>query len=75
MKKIEKVIEKCNDCQHCILLINQSTNHSSGAICANELLEKEFLLVYSDNEKNVVRAYNIEIPNNCPLETYKDEKS
>lgn len=71
MKKIEKIVELCNDCVHCLLLKSDLTNHNSAAICTNKNAKEPFLLMCSDLEKNVKSSYQLEIPANCPLEDYK----
>ncbi len=74
MKKIHKVIETCNDCENCKLFKSDNSNYSSVSICT-AVEGEEFVLVYSEAEKNVLNAYHHNIPNNCPLETYTNENN
>lgn len=74
MKKIHSVIESCFDCQHCKLFSGTEDNHSSVTICnANE--GEEFVLVFSETDKNVKQSFDHNIPENCPLETYTNENN
>jgi hypothetical protein len=67
MLKIAKTISICNHCEFCIYTKSISDNHTHFAICTGAplltVLEKS-----NDNIKN----YDIEIPDNCPLEDYKE---
>lgn len=72
MKKIHSVIDSCFDCSHCKLFRGIENNHSSVTICTAEE-GKEFLLVISETSNNVKLGIDCNIPENCPLETYKNE--
>ncbi len=72
MKKIAKVINDCNECQHCKKFQSTSDNHTSVYCCVYETddeskLAPAFLLDLSTSKGRCT----IEIPNNCPLEDYK----
>ena len=71
MKKIENVIEKCNDCKHCQFLQEEKGNTFFAAICSwenEEVLAPPFIIGTSSAS---LKQYNLEIPRNCPLEIYK----
>lgn len=69
--KIAKVIDDCNDCEHCVFADNRKENKSSFAICMFPD-SKPFLL--SNSQSGDVRHSEINIPKNCPLEDYKNER-
>lgn len=71
MRKIEKIVETCNECVHCRLVKSDSDNHNSATICTNENAETPFLLMYSNTDRNVLTSYDLKIPDNCPLEDYQ----
>jgi len=72
MKKISSILEKCNDCIHCQNFQLESSNHHSIAVCTNELNEEQpLVLAYSTVDSNVIKRQTLEIPDNCPLEDYK----
>lgn len=63
--KIAKIINKCNDCQHCILAsANKETSHF--AICGFNQ-ESNFILF---NSSEPAYRFDLTIPDNCPLENY-----
>lgn len=80
MKKTQKVIDSCNDCE--FRHISRGLNESSSKahiwhICRHILIIDEeeiehsepFLLDVCDNGSNY-----LPIPENCPLEDYKEQK-
>lgn len=71
MKKIENVIEKCNDCKHCEFLKQENGNGFYAAICGWENEEDLATPFIIDTDSASLKHYNLEIPRNCPLETYK----
>lgn len=74
MKKIENVIEKCNDCKHCEFLKQENGNGFYAAICSWENLKADAPPIIIDTASDSLRKYALEIPRNCPLETYKPRK-
>ena len=67
--KIAKIIKNCNDCNHCVFATSINNSNIHFAICTcNE--KNNFLLFNGDNPKH----YNLEIPEDCPLEDYKGNK-
>jgi hypothetical protein len=72
MKKIAKVISKCEECPH-FVKANSSTSGGKFdiAICGFEDDNgvKYDLLLY--RPQGSVNDFTIGIPDNCPLETYK----
>lgn len=69
--KIAKIIELCNDCEHCTIADNRKETKSSFAIC--RFPDTPSLLV-GDCQTGDVLHYQIQIPDNCPLEDYKEPK-
>lgn len=65
--KIAKVIELCNDCEHCTIADNRKENKSSFAICM--FPDNEPFLVGNSQTGDVLH-YQINFPKNCPLEDY-----
>ena len=67
--KIAKIINDCNDCEHCLSAKTNST--LIFAICTHTE-DKEFVLVRShENPKH----FKLDIPANCPLEDYTGTKT
>ena len=82
MKKIAKVISECKDCPHFVKACsfsNTNSNKTDIAICGFEseddtpIGKHHLLLLYVPQDS--VSHHLIEIPENCPLETYKNESS
>lgn len=69
MLKIAKVIELCNDCEHCIIADNRKETKSSFAIC---MFPDKTPLFLADCQTGDVLHYQINFPKNCPLEDYKE---
>lgn len=68
--KIEKIINKCNDCQHCIYASSkQETVHF--AICTFNQ-DNNFLLF---NASEPSYRFKLIIPDNCPLEEYMGKQT
>jgi hypothetical protein len=73
MKKIQKVIESCNDCEFALVY---ERNGSQALICAgveidNETTTDPFLILCADK----VKHYKNEIPSECPLENYEPKNN
>ncbi|UWY28829.1 hypothetical protein N4T20_02640 [Flavobacterium sp. TR2] len=69
--KIAKVITECTECEHCKVLEDKS-NYIKAYVCvfedeSNENEHKPFLIFYQESSG----TYKLNIPENCPLETYK----
>lgn len=63
--KIEKIINKCNECQHCVRCCAKSeTLHF--AVCTFD--DKNNFMLYNGSEPAF--RYDLKIPENCPLEDY-----
>lgn len=75
--KIAKVITNCNDCEHRRELIEKGGNTYYALVCAfSESKEesdelKPFLLNYGYSDP---KHFEINIPDNCPLEDYDSNK-
>lgn len=67
MKKIAKVIELCNDCEHCVFADNRRETKSTFAICMSGKVEP-FLI--NESQSSDIASYGLAIPKNCPLEDY-----
>ncbi|WP_163401479.1 hypothetical protein [Flavobacterium fluviatile] len=71
MRKIQKVIDTCYDCEFCQQFKKTKNESTKAFICLFEADEstikhQPFLLDVCENGSN-----HIDIPDNCPLETYK----
>ena len=64
--KIAKIINTCNDCQHCTFASTSKSVYHFAICTENE--ENNFILF---NSSEMPSRYNIHIPDNCPLEDYK----
>lgn len=69
MKKIQKVIGSCHDCEFAHVY---ERNGHQALICGgveidDERSTKPFLIFCADQ----VKHYEVEIPNECPLENYE----
>lgn len=71
MKKIENVIEKCNDCKHCQFLQELKGNTFFAAICTWNDEEKEIPPFIIQTSSESPKHFYLGIPENCPLETYE----
>jgi hypothetical protein len=78
MKKIENIIDSCNQCKHCKAMVSEKSNSFYAAICNYQSEfdeEKEVppmvLHTSTDSSKN----YCLDIPDNCPLETYSENET
>lgn len=74
-KKIAKVITECNDCPHKRTLIEERGNTYYALVCdyqpdSNEY-NKPFLICFTYSHP---KHSGWEIPENCPLEDYKQAK-
>ena len=75
MKKIQKVIESCYDCEFRHVFTGINSSSSKAHICRHiEIIDQHevkhsepFLLDVCDNGSN-----HLPIPQNCPLEDYKE---
>jgi hypothetical protein len=75
MKKIQKVIESCYDCEFRHVFSGGSGGSSKAHICRHiKIIDQDkvedsdpFLLDVCDNG-----SHNLPIPKNCPLEDYKE---
>ena len=75
MKKIQKLISSCHDCEFCKKITSSTANNEKVTLCDFELVENEeridehvpFLLNYT----KYGGTYSLDIPDNCPLEDYK----
>ena len=66
MKKIENIIEICNDCQYCIKYTRTFVSTIfSVFICEHPDKKCGTLLANASSREN-----DINIPDNCPLENY-----
>jgi hypothetical protein len=63
MKKIESVIERCNDCRFYKKYIRPNGEKEFAYIC----ILKPQLLVLTDSKDDFIQDFSP----NCPLETYK----
>jgi hypothetical protein len=73
MKKIQKVIETCHDCEFCKKFQYVRNDYTSVHVCTFEADEaapeaEPFLLNLSTSKG----TYSLLIPDNCPLEDYKE---
>ena len=73
LKKIHKVITSCHDCEHCKKTTSNANNFTRGFICffkyeSDPVQPRPFLLHYTESGVN----NELLIPNNCPLEDYKE---
>lgn len=72
MKKIQKIIETCNDCQFMKVFNGLTGGTTKASLCLFGYLDNHekpidsFLLDIKDNGSN-----EILIPDNCPLENYE----
>lgn len=69
-RKIEHVIETCNDCRHCVVADNRRETKSSFAICM--LPEKPIII--QDSQTGDVLHHKLLIPAFCGLEDYTTKK-
>lgn len=75
MKKIQKVIDSCYDCEFRHVFSRETGGSSKAHICRHTIIVDEyevehsapFLLDVCDNGSN-----KLPIPKNCPLEDYKE---
>lgn len=67
--KIAKVISECNECQFCVIADNRRESKSSFALCM--FPDAPHFLIAESQTGNVLEQ-KITIPNNCPLEDYKE---
>ncbi len=77
MKKIQKVIDSCYDCEFRRVFLGEKGGSSKAHICRHTIIIDEFecrvehsapfLLDVCDNGSN-----KLPIPQNCPLEDYKE---
>lgn len=65
MKKIAKIIKRCNDCEHCAC--TSAKNESLYFAVCTFNSESNFLLF---NGTEPPFRFNLNIPENCPLEDY-----
>ena len=76
MKKIQKIIDNCYDCEFRHVYIGGTGGHSKAHICRHvkkidedEVQRSEpFLLDVCDDNG----SHELPIPKNCPLEDYKE---
>jgi len=68
MRKIHKVISNCNECENCVFLPYPKDNYTFYNVCDKEETQP-FLLLKHNSKSN---STPIEIPDNCPLEDYKE---
>lgn len=76
MKKIAKVITSCHDCENCKMTISPKNNYTTAFICVvdpeeDKIPPEPFLLEYSEASGTSC----LSIPENCPLEDYKEPKN
>lgn len=67
--KIAKVISECNECQFCVIADNRRESKSSFAVC---MFPDAPPFLIAENQTGNVLEQKITIPNNCPLEDYKE---
>ncbi|PDS24667.1 hypothetical protein [Flavobacterium branchiophilum] len=68
MKKIQKTIDNCQDCEFSLIYEHKGSQALiCGGVQFDEDRTREFLILIADN----VKHYKSEIPNNCPLENYE----
>lgn len=79
MKKIAKVITECTDCIWCNKIVSDEDKHTKAFICQydelddnGEILDSKepFLLDFTRS----AGTFKLPIPENCPLEDYKEPK-
>lgn len=74
-KKIERVIDCCNNCRYCKEFQYVNSNCDFTLICCpedddgNDLGDKSFLI--ARGHKSLKHSEIIEIPKQCPLEDYE----
>lgn len=68
MLKIAKVIKTCNECEFCTVAKSVSDNYTNFAICSSPNVSVFVIATRTDSVKN----YDMLIPDNCPLEDYKE---
>lgn len=73
LKKIAKVITSCYDCENCKKLNSPNNNYTTAFVCVIEVEQDQvpmqpFLLEYSEGSGSL----KLPIPENCPLEDYKE---
>ena len=69
MKKIAQVITECNECEFCVIADNRRESKSRFAICM--FPDAPHFLIAESQTGNVLEQ-KITIPDNCPLEDYKE---
>lgn len=67
--KIAKVITECNECEFCVIADNRRESKSSFAICM--FPDAPHFLIAQSQTSDVLHL-SLTIPNNCPLEDYKE---
>lgn len=75
MRKIENVIDSCKDCKHFRSMVMENKSHFYAAICdytpENEEEKQPAPMLLNTSSDNS-RHYRFDIPDNCPLETFKE---
>lgn len=73
MKKIQKIIETCHDCEYMKVFNGMTGGRTNASICMFSYLSEDenkaepFLIDICENGSN-----EMPIPQNCPLEDYKE---
>lgn len=75
MKKIAKVITNCHDCDNCKKFDLRTDNYTRAFVCYvkeedDKITPKPFLLDYTESGGR----NELLIPENCPLEDYKENE-
>lgn len=75
IKRIENIIDRCNDCRYCKEFQEMNGNTDYALICIHEDSNPGFII--KRNHSKIKQYLNIEIPSNCPLQKVffnKEEK-
>lgn len=67
--KIAKVISECNECEFCVIADNRRESKSSFAIC---MFPNAPHFLIAESQSSDVLHSQLTIPDNCPLEDYKE---
>lgn len=67
--KIAKIISECNECEFCVIADNRRESKSSFAICM--FPDAPHFLIAESQSSDVLQS-QLTIPDNCPLEDYKE---
>ena len=67
--KIAKVITECNECEFCVIADNRRESKSSFAIC---MFPDAPHFLIDESQTGDVLFITLTIPDNCPLEDYKE---